>query len=577
MYVDAIQYGNHVMVAERDGGQRRIRKYKAPYYFYVETSEDRATHRSMFGHPLEKISFDNRKEFEETREENKLADVKMFESDIRVEYKLLESQYLDKPLPKLHVAIIDIEVDTKAKIGWARWENPYAPINAVSIHRSWIGDTITLALHPPTMTLIEARDALSEIPDTLVFGDEAELLEAFIELIQDADVTTGWNSTKFDMPYIVARIRIALGGEDYEDFVHELGREEIPGDTMQHLRRLCLFGMGPRKHRSMDEFGETNVTFSFPGRPHLDYLELYKKFVLEPRESYKLDNILKVELGQGKVKYEGTLEQLYANDYRLFIEYNRQDVNGLRDLDKKLALISIANEMAHQSCVFLSDATGSVSKIEQAITCELHKKKLIAPDKQAQESKVPIAGAFVYDPRQGLYNHVANFDVKSEYPSTIIMLNISPEVLVGQFEQTTTMQIITDYMKKHPKAKSAQIWKNFTGVAEYHDIVDGNMFANHTLVLTDGTRITKSGNEWKEFFEQGGLSLSANGTVFDLSREGIIPETLSKWFSERKEYQAKAKAMARKMEDFLSKFPIAEVAKKVVIEEEEEEEGSDDE
>lgn len=577
-YVDAVHYGNSILVSERSPtGERKIKKYKALYYYYLECSESEATHRSMFGHPLRKIEFSDRKAFREERESNVYADIKMFESDVKAEYKLLEHQYYGKPVPNLHVAIIDIENFSRSKMGWGRWENPYAEITAITIYRSWIGDSITLALKPPNLTYDEAVDKLDGLPDTLVFADEADLLLAFLELIEDADVTTGWNSEKFDMPYIVARIRIVLGGEDFNDFIHEQDKygQNIPGESAVHLRRLCLFGLLPQQSLAENKYGGKSVVFSFQGRPHLDYLDLYKKFILEPRESHKLDNILWVELKQRKVKFEGTLEQLYLGNYRLYMEYNRQDVNGLRDLDKKLGLIAIANEMAHQSCVLLSDAVGSVAKIERALVCSLHQKGLITPDKPEPTNTPGIAGGAVLDPRKGLYNYVCNFDVKSEYPSTIIQLNIGPETLVGQFELKETEEVFERLRKQNPKIKATEIWRQFTGVLEYHYIIEGNPFKVLTLVLKDGERITKSASEWKEFFEEGGFSLSANGTVFDLSKEGILAETLALWFSERKEYQKKAKSFIKPMQEILDRFPIIDDLNDVEELETEEEDDSD--
>lgn len=550
-YIDAMHMGSTVLVSERKNGRRSVKKYKAPYFFYAQTMNESASEHyiSMFGDKLDKYEFDSRDEMFDERDNLRSQNIKTFESDIKTEYKVLEIHYADKPAPDLHVAIIDIEVNTIGSKGWASFENPYAEITAISIARLWLKDTITLALRPSHISLEEATQLLHGIPDTLVFEEESELLKAFLILINDADVTTGWNSEKFDMPYIVARIRVILGGENVIDIKDKNRRPSETSDL--YLKKLCLFGW-PRRG-SIDEFnsGVETVVYSFPGKPHLDYLKLYKKFVLEPRDSYRLDNILWVELRERKVKYEGTLENLYKNNFRLYIEYNRQDVNGIVGLDDKLGLISIANEMAHQSCVFLSDAIGSVTKIEQAIVHLIHKMGFIACDKPKPSVDSQVAGAYVLDPRPGMYDWCCNFDVKSEYPNTIIMLNISPETLIGQFDTPETNAVIS---------KSKNGWRDFTGVLEYHSILDPNDFASDlTFRFNDGSEpIKKSPEEWNNFFSKGGFSLTANGTVFSTEREGYIPILLRKWFSERKEYQSNAKKIKRQLEDFINSMPIIE-------------------
>lgn len=561
-YIDACKVGQNVLVSERTGVGRRVRRYDAPYFFY--STDPDGKHLSMYGDRVQRHDFSDRDSMMEERDRLRMEGTETFESDIRTEYKLLEEKYSGKPAPQLNVAVIDIEVFSRAAKGWAGFDNPYAEITAISVGRLWIGDTVTLALTPPTMTYEAACSLVADIPDTLVFDNERDLLLAFLDLIEDADVTTGWNSEKFDMPYIVARLRIAVCGERVDAVIDK--NRPVPEATDAVLKRLCVF-LRPRRGE-VEEYGTISTVFSFPGRPHLDYLKLYRKFILEPRESYKLDNILWVELKQRKVKYDGTLEDLYTTDFKLYVEYNRQDVNGLAGIDDKLGLIAIANEMSHQSCVLLSDAVGSVSKIEQAIVHDIHRNGMVACDKPTiDEGKEKVAGALVLDPKPGLYDWCCNLDVKSEYPSTIMMLNISPETFVGQFDTAATRAAV--------KA-SKTAWRNFTGTLEYHEIVDGEDMGDFardmTLIMRDGTRVVKSSDEWRRFFKEGGYALTANATVFAVDRDGFIPSLLRRWFAERKEYQAKAKQHKRELEDFLSKIPVIEDSSDDEVELDDEEE-----
>lgn len=556
-YVSAHLHYNDVLVVERSAGKRRIVKHRAPYFMYVEDPAGSAT--TMFGTAAKRLDFSRRRDMRDEREDLNSRGVRTFESDIKPEYKVLEASYKGKPAPTLNTAFIDIEVLSRAKEGWARWNNPYAPISAVSIHRRWIGDTVTLALLPDDgRTYKEAEEQLAGIPDTIIFDSEVELLDAMLELLEDCDVVTGWNSYKFDVPYIVARLRIVLGGQSPDEFVDDDNErdEDVPTEVASVLRRLSPLSLPPRR-RLVDSFGSKETVFDIPGRPHLDYLDLYKKFEINPRESYKLGYILWHEVKQTKVEYTGTLESLYYDDFRTYILYNRQDVDGLVALDDKLGFIEVANIMAHMSCVFLEDSMGSVSKIEQAMVMKLHEMGMVAQDKPFAESDGPVAGALVFDPQPGLHDWMATLDVKSLYPSVIRMLNMSPETLIGQFDLTKTNRAIASLVSQGlPRAEA---WARFTNTIEYGEIVEGDEFSTNTLDLVDGTKITKTSAEWKEIFEAGGMSLSANGTVFDLSREGLIPLVLTGWFEGRKEDQKKAAAAAREIEAMLSECPIVEM------------------
>ena len=130
------------------------------------------------------------------------------------------------------------------------------------------------------------------------------MLEAFLDIIQDSDILTGWNSEGYDIPYTVNRVARVLSKDD--------------------TRRFCLWKQLPKK-REYEKYGKQAVTYDLIGRVHLDSLELYRKYTYEERHTYRLDAIGELEIGENKTVYEGTLDQLYNNDFRTFIEYNRQD------------------------------------------------------------------------------------------------------------------------------------------------------------------------------------------------------------------------------------------------------------
>ena len=537
-YVDARRIGSSIYVSERiSPTERKIKKFRAPFFFYTPSPTGQYT--SMFGETLEKHGYNDYNSFKEATQNFLVQGVTLHESDVKVEYKLLEREYHNVKPPTLNIAVVDIETEADPTIGYSRFENPYGIINAVTVYQSWEKTSVTLCIAPPTLTREEAQALINDLPNAYVCEDETELLLMLLSAIQDADVITGWNSNGYDLPYIIQRIRIVLGGEGISQVGSDLAF--TPSDaSIPHLKQLCLFGVLPRA-RLIEKWGRQTVQFSLSGRVALDYLELYKKFTFSEQHSYKLGHILQVEINETKVEYSGSLDQLWKNDFRLFIQYNIQDVLGIVKMDEKLKFIDIANETSHMACVFLSDALGAVTVIEQAVLMELHHtRQQIARDKNPKYSEGPVPGAYVIEPEGGMYEWVSSYDVNSLYPSVIRMLNISPECLVGQFDVSRTMAKIDELVAAGVKRTDA--WATFTGTYEYHDIIDRT--DKNLVFIPEGATapITLTGEQWSDIFkdETTGWSLSANGTVFSLEKQGILPFCLQKWYADRKAFQKKA-------------------------------------
>jgi DNA polymerase elongation subunit (family B) len=161
------------------------------------------------------------------------------------------------------------------------------------------------------------------------------------------------------------------------------------------------------KKREYEKFGKAAVTYDFHGRVHLDSLELYRKYTYEERHSYRLDAIAEYELGDTKTQYEGTLDQLYNEDFKKFIEYNRQDVLLLDKLDKKLKFLDLANKIAHENTVMLQTTMGAVAVTEQAIINEAHRRGMQVPNRVRREpGSEPAAGAYVAYPKKGIHEWI---------------------------------------------------------------------------------------------------------------------------------------------------------------------------
>ena len=508
-----------VQVVERDPKKGRIyQEFTAKYMFYYP--DQRGKFKSIYGDSLSKVTARNWKEF--IKEQKIHSNHKLFESDINPVFRTLEENYLGKDAPKLNVAFWDIEVDFDPERGYASPEDAFMPITAIAVHLQWLDTLVCLAVPPKTLTMEQAQEQIKEFPNTILFETEYEMLDTFLDLIQDADLLSGWNSEGFDMPYTVNRIIKTLSKED--------------------TRRLCLWDQFPKK-REYEKYGKDAVTYDLIGRVHLDSLELYRKYTYEERHTYRLDAIAEYELGETKTVYEGTLDQLYNNDFRKFIEYNRQDCALLDKLDKKLKFIDLANTVAHENTVLLQTTMGAVAVTEQAIVNEAHHRGLIVPSRPKRDENATnqAAGAYVAYPKKGLHDWIGSMDINSLYPSVIRALNMGPETIVGQLRQTYTQAEIEAKIAKGNSFAAA--WEGKFGANEY-DFVMNKDRANDIVVEWETGQIdVMTGAQIYEMIYENNKPwmLSANGTIFTYEFEGVIPGLLKRWYAERKEMQAKLK------------------------------------
>ena len=568
MYVDAKLIRGRIHVSSYDtDGKRKVTTHLPPYVYYY--ADKYGGHKSIYYDKLKRQKHTDRKKFWADLKQVKLRGTPVFESDVSPVFRLLEERFPGGDTPPLKISILDIECDKDPARGWSNVSSPYAIINAITIYNKWNDEYFTLGVAPPNMTREEATDLLASQNEDDEFGsmdqdtgyfvceNEAQLLSMTLEIIEDADVLTGWNSSFFDLPYMIQRVRMVLGGERLTYIEREDGSEKYPFRPSEAskpwLKKFCLdeFDCLPEM-RMVERFGHEEKTFDIFGRIHLDYLELYRKFTFEELHSYTLDAILQREVKQTKVQYEGSLDQLYRNDFRTFIAYNRQDVAGLAAMDNKLKMIELANTMSHMAGVTFDKVFGSVAIIEQAVLRELHKQGMICYDKKINENEEhhAVPGAFVVDPDKGLYEWIASFDINSLYPSVIRALNISPECVIGQFKPVRTSEKFDRHIAQG--MTPTESWAQFTGVLEYHSIIEKT--DDIVTFVVEGAEddedddesgnaeIAATGKQWNDQLRECNWALSANGTVFDLSREGIVPYCLTKWYAQRQEWQAEKKA-----------------------------------
>ena len=523
MYVDAhLKKGGDseiIRIVERVNGKRVYKEFTPDYHFFI--NDPNGNFKSIYGDPVKKMSprsFGEKQKLLKSLSNN----VKSWEVDVDPVFRCLETNYQHIDAPALNIAFFDIETSfDKDNGGWSDAADAENYITSISIHLQWLDEIICLALPPETLTWEEAEAIADSVGNVVLFKTEGEMLSAFIDVIEDADVLSGWNSEAYDIPYIVNRIKKVLG--------------------KQEARKLCLWEQEP-KQREFERGGKAQFTYDLIGRVHMDYLQLYKKYNYEERHSYKLSSISEIELGDNKVEYEGTLDELYNDDFKRFLEYNIQDTRLLDKLDKKLQFIELANTIAHGNCVLLQTTMGAVAVTDQAVLVESHNRNMVCPNKkrgEKDENAVRAAGGWVANPKKGFHKWIASTDMKSLYPSVIRTLNMSPETIVGQIRLTRTYDEIALWESKGAKYTFASWWNDRFNVVEMEDFYSKDIGTKLILDMEDGQEFEVTGSELNSLIFDSGQPwcISANGTIFRTDIDGVIPGLLTRWYNERKVLQ----------------------------------------
>lgn len=530
-YVDAFHDKDIIRVVERDeNGERKFQVYPAEYTFYVDDVNGKYT--TVYDTPVSKYTCKSKKQF---HGEIKQQIGQVWESDVKQVNRCLETFYAPENTltPDLHVAFFDIEVDFDKVKGFAPPEDPFNYITAITVYLQWLDQLITLAIPPKSMALDVAEDIAAKFDNTFIFEDERLMLETFLELLDDVDIVSGWNSDTFDIPYTVNRISRVLNKEDN--------------------RKWCLWDQMPKK-RTFEQYGAEQTTYDLIGRVHLDYMALYKKYTYHEMHSYSLDAIGEHEVQETKIEYEGTLDQLYNQDFEKFIAYNRQDTYLIHKIDVKNDFISLASSVAHGNTELLPKTMGAVAVTEQGIINEAHRLGKIVPNKRREQVTEfdQAAGAYVAHPKKGFWQWLASIDINSLYPSVLRALNMAPETLIGQVRQTDTNAMIHEHLAAAKKNSFASAWEGKFASLEYNYImekrtdtkviIDWESTGNNetaTMARLGNASTELTGKEAYEliFETNQPWMMSANGTIFTYEKKAIIPGLLERWYSERQDMQ----------------------------------------
>jgi len=403
-YTNVQLIGNQFLVRGVDNGKRYEHRDEFFPTLFVK-SKGKSKYKTLSGEPVEPINPGTVRDCRDFYK--KYEDVEGFEiyGNDRYIYQYISEKYPEDEIKfdisKIKLVTLDIEVASEH--GFPDVESCSEEILAISIQDYTTKQIITWGSKPFKNN---RKDVTYHHCPT-----EHELLTSFINYwMQDVpDVITGWNIQLYDIPYIARRI------------------DRILGEKL--MKRLSPWGLVSEGETFIK--GRRHITFDVGGVTQLDYLDLYKKFTYKAQESYRLDYIASVELGQKKLDHSefDTFKDFYTKGWQKYIEYNIIDVELVDRLEGKMKLIELALTMAYEAKVNYNDVFYQVRMWDTIIYNYLKKRNIVIPPKNRSAKNEKYAGAYVKEPKPGKYDWVVSFDLNSLYPHLIMQYNISPETI----------------------------------------------------------------------------------------------------------------------------------------------------
>jgi DNA polymerase elongation subunit (family B) len=405
-YTHVAQWGNQLLVRAVENGVRSNFKVKYEPTLYVPVKKETGwtTLEGKNVSPMNFLSIKEAKEF-----------IEQYQSQPHLVYGLTQFPYtyIAEKYPKQiqfdssQMRIVTIDIEVECENGFPNADQALEPMLSITIKNHDTGRIKVWGLHDYT----NDREDVQYIK----CQTERELLAQFLAWWESdyPDVITGWNTEFFDIPYICNRIKSVMG----EDAMKRLSPWGIVNSRMVN-----------------SGYGRKDQVYDIVGVVEVDYLQLYRKFTYSAQESYRLDHIAFVELGERKDEnpYE-TFRDWYTKDYQSFLDYNIQDVELVDRLDDKMKLIDLILTMTYEAKVNISDSFTSVKYWDVLIYNHLLKRKIVIPQKLSHKSKgEKYVGAYVKEPQVGQHKWVMSFDLNSLYPHLIMQYNISPETLMPQ-------------------------------------------------------------------------------------------------------------------------------------------------
>lgn len=416
-YTNAVAVGSNILYRGIKDGRRVKEKIQYSPTFYLPTKKV-TEYKTLNGENLEPKKFETIRDARDFIK--RYEDVHNFKiyGNSRYEYAYIADEHkgmVEWDIDDVLIAVIDIEVGSENG-----FPDPYLanePITAI------------------TMTYLNGETLVYGCGDYQLKGEEKyfkceneyQLCLKFLRQWYEncPDVVSGWNTKGFDIPYIINRFRKVIG----EDMTKKLSPWNIINER-----------------NSLGSHGKEMTTYTILGIASLDYLDLYKAYSPDggSQESYRLDYIAQVELGENKISYDeyDNLHQLYRLNYQKFIEYNIHDVRLILRLDDKLKLFELALTLAYDTKSNYEDIFTQTRMWDALTYNHLLEKNIIVPPSVKSSGSDGYEGAYVKVPQVGVHDWVASFDLNSLYPHLMMQYNISVETLIQPEDYTPEMRKI---------------------------------------------------------------------------------------------------------------------------------------
>jgi DNA polymerase elongation subunit (family B) len=485
-YTNVQLIGNQILVRGVENGKRFEARDEFFPTLYVKTKKE-SKYRTLSGEVVEPIKPGTVRDCRDFY--SKYDNVDGFEiyGNDRYIYQYISEKYPEDEIKfdisKIKLVTLDIEVASEA--GFPDVESASEEILSITIQDYTTKKITTWGVKPFNNTRSDVT--YNHCPS------EYELLNSFINywMVDVPDVITGWNIQLYDVPYICKRLNRVLG-------------EKL-------MKRFSNWGLVTEGEVFIN--GRKHTTFDVGGLTQLDYLDLYKKFTYKVQESYRLDYIADVELGQKKLDHSefDTFKDFYTKGWQKFIEYNIIDVELVDRLEDKMKLIELALTMAYDAKVNYADVFYQVRMWDNIIYTYLKKRDIVIPPRNKERKDEKYAGAYVKEPIPGIYEWVVSFDLNSLYPHLIMQYNISPETLLDE---------------RHPTVN-----------------VDKILNRNLTFEM------------YKDY------AVCANGAMYRKDVRGFLPELMEKIYNERVIFKKKMLAAEQEYEKTKNKDLVKEIAR----------------
>jgi len=416
-YTNVQLIGNQVLVRGVDNGKRYEHRDEFYPTLFVRSKKE-SKYKTLNGESVEPIKPGQVRDCREFFKKYDEVDGFPIYGNDRYIYQYISEKYPEDEIKFdiSQIKLVTLDIETTAEKGFPDVESASEEILAITIQDYTTKQITTWGVKP---FVNKQKNVTYRYCST-----EQQLLSDFINYwMQDVpDVVTGWNIQLFDIPYICKRLNRVLG-------------EKL-------MKRFSNWGLVTEGKIFIQ--GREHVTFDVGGLTQLDYLDLYKKFTYKAQESYRLDYIAEVELGQKKLDHSefDTFKDFYTKGWQKFIEYNIVDVELVDRLEDKMKLIELALTMAYDAKVNYADVFYQVRMWDNIIYNYLKKRDIVIPPKIRSDKNEKYAGAYVKEPIPGKYDWVVSFDLNSLYPHLIMQYNISPETLLDERHPTATVDRI---------------------------------------------------------------------------------------------------------------------------------------